>query len=435
MVKFKAYDIKPLDGDPGCVGDECLGDKKNDGKKIENADRGNKKARIKAKKQISRLSFATRKKIILIFLGAIILFFIIIQVVSASKALIEIWPDVREVEYQVALTADQNQKEIDVIAQKIPAFMLEKEILVTREFQSPKISIGSKSKGTIRVHSKHHLPVTLVANTRFLSATEPTKQFMAVKGFTVPIKGFVDVEVVASQDGSDYNISPTTFSIPGLRNFSPPELYYNIYGKSTESMSGGKTEDVPRIDQESIIKAEEETKKEARKEISRELINLAGGEFKILSESINAEILEASPVGAKTGDQKESFLYRIKIKGNALAVKNNQLFNFILKYLDLKIQKDQDINRTKVRISNVSENIDKENVATLEVLFSAPIFSKIDEFTIKELAKSQRKKDIKKYLSEIYPFMREEPKIQFHPAFMRKAPQNLENIEIKIKFE
>lgn len=435
MVKFKVYDIKPLEEDQSYVGKGSPGEKKNREKKIQNVKCENKKVQKKEKKQTYRLSFLVWKKIFLIIFGAIILFFIIIQFVNASKASIEIWPNVKEVEYQIALKADQSQKEIDVIAQKIPAFMLEKEILVTREFQSPRISVGIKSKGIIRVHSKHHLPVTLVANTRFLSATEPTRQFIAVKGFTVPAKGFVDVEVIASQDGSDYNIAPTTFSIPGLRNFSPPELYYNIYGKSTESMSGGKTEDVPRIDQESIIRAEEETKKEAQKEISKELINLAGEEFQLLPKSINTEILESSSVGAKIGDQKESFLYRIKIKGKAMAVKNDQLLSFILKYLDLKIPKDQDVNRTKVKISNISENIDKENIATIEVLFSAPIFPKIDDFTVKELARTQTKKNIKRYLSEIYPSMKEEPKIQFFPKFMRKGPQGLESIEVKIRFE
>lgn len=434
MAKFKVYDIKPLEKKQDNIKKESLGEKKEEGEKTENIRRENKKTKIKAKKQISRLNFASLKKIVSMILVTVILFFIITQVVNASKASIEIWPNVKDIEYQIALTADQNQKEINVIAQKIPAFMLEKEILVTREFQSPRISAGTKSRGTIRVHSKHHLPVTLVANTRFLSATEPTRQFMAVKGFTVPAKGFVDVEVIAGQDGSDYNIAPTTFSIPGLRNFSPPELYYNIYGKSAESMSGGKTEDVPRIDQESIVRAGEETRKEAQKEISKELINLAGGEFKLLPKSINTEILESSPAGVKAGDQRESFLYRIKIKGRALAVKNDQLSEFILKYLELKISKDQDVNRSKVKISSVLENIDKENLATLEVLFSAPIFQKIDEFTIKELAKAQTKKDIKKYLSEIYPSMREEPKIQFYPTFMKKAPQGLENIEVKISF-
>lgn len=428
MTKFKVYDIKPINGDTEPIRQKFLREKNKAKEKKE-------KWPIKNKKEIVFLNRVALKKIFIIFLVSITLFWIIIHVVNSSKALIEIRPSISENEYQVVLKADPSQKEIDVLNQKIPSFVLEKEILITREFQSPKIIAGTKARGTIRVYSKHHTPITLIANTRFLSATEPTRQFMAVKGFTVPAKGFVDVEVVASEEGSDYNIGPTTFSIPGLRNFSPAELYYNIYGKSTEAMSGGKTENIPKINQESILKAEEETKKEAQREISKELINLAGEKFKVLSKSINTEILESSPLDAKVGDQKESFFYRIKIKGKALAIKNDQLLNFILKYLDLKTHKDKDVDRSNVKISNISENIDKEDIATLEVFFSAPIFTKIDELAIKELAKDQTKKDIKKYISEIYPFMKEEPRIKFYPSFMKKAPQNIENIEVKIVFE
>ncbi len=377
---------------------------------------------------------ANIKKISIIFIFFIILSLVVIQFFNASKATISIWPKTQENEYQVFITAVPQQKEFDVLAQTIPATVLEKEEVLIKEFQSPKINIGEKAKGTIRVHSKHHLPTTLIANTRFLSSTEPTRQFVALKRFTVPAGGYVDVDVVASEAGSDYNIGPSTFSIPGLRNFSPPELYYNLYGKSSEEMTGGGNKEIFKIDKKAVEKAKEVAEKEAREMIQKELEKLAGQD-KLLQKSIYKEILESSAPSAQEQEQKEFFTYKVKIRGKALIVKNSQLSDFIIKYLSLKMPRDKDVNKEKIAIKNFSENIDKENNITIDLTIASYIFSKIEDMAIKEMSRNQRVSNIKRYLTEIYPQMQKEPKIKTSPFFLKKLPESSESVEIQIKFE
>jgi len=94
-----------------------------------------------------------------------------------------------------------------------------------------------KATGIITIYNTYSSsPQTLVKTTRFVS--EGGKLFRTTKTIVVPgadassgkiVPGSTTVEVIASEPGNEYNIGPSTFSIPG---FKGTPKYLAFYGES-----------------------------------------------------------------------------------------------------------------------------------------------------------------------------------------------------------
>ena len=104
------------------------------------------------------------------------------------------------------------------------------------------------ASGTITVYNSQAKPQTLVANTRF--ATASGLIFKITKSIAVPAgstskPGQVSATVVASASGPNYNIGPSSFTVPGLAG--TPEATA-VYAHSTATMAGGSAGAVPVVD-------------------------------------------------------------------------------------------------------------------------------------------------------------------------------------------
>lgn len=104
--------------------------------------------------------------------------------------------------------------------------------------------VSDRAKGTILVYNTETRSTRLIKNTRFESPeglifkiNESVEVPSATKdsnGTVVP--GVASTEVFADGTGEQYNISPSRFSVPGLRG--TPQ-YQTVYGESIVTMSGG----------------------------------------------------------------------------------------------------------------------------------------------------------------------------------------------------
>lgn len=112
---------------------------------------------------------------------------------------------------------------------------------------------GTKASGTITAFNEYGSESQLlIASTRFLSSNG--KIFRTTKDIYIPganiiddeiIPSSIDVEVMADYWGSEYNIGPSDFTIPG---FKGTVKYVSLYGKSDTAMSGGSNEITEDID-------------------------------------------------------------------------------------------------------------------------------------------------------------------------------------------
>src|SRR3989338_7651964 len=106
-----------------------------------------------------------------------------------------------------------------------------------------------KASGTIEVFNEYGTAsIRLIKNTRF--ATESGLVFSVPATVVVPGKkgtkpGSVTVTVFADQAGSEYNVGPSRFTLPGLK--TTPDMYAKVYARSYAPMTGGFIGDRPAV--------------------------------------------------------------------------------------------------------------------------------------------------------------------------------------------
>ncbi len=435
MAKKKIYDIIP----PG-KREEILGRPKKVSVK--------RPARIADEEKQKRHFTFSKKKALLI---PILIIFAIVIYWSFSVATIvriELFPHIDNLTLNTSVAFSTSSSEFllsptDLSETIIPAVPVEIEKTFTKEFVSSEVSVEEKAKGVIRIYNKHTRTVSLVEGTRFLSSSEPTRQFHIQKKTTIPVGGYIDAPVVASEGGEEYNIEPCVFSVPGLRNFSPPQLYYDIFGRSFSNMEGGRKEITHKVTEEGLENAMKQLLEIARKEIKTALKNAAGPDFEILDNSIELEFIEGRALDVKEGQEADVFIYEIKVKAEGLKVQTSFLLEFAKEYVvsNLAAHKDFIEELLTVKFLPEEERVlggaaaikGKEIKGELEI--SVNVYSKIDKNSLKEIVKGRGRRDISRYALEICPELLKPPRIEFKPFWARNVAIEPTKVEIAIMFE
>ncbi len=386
-------------------------------------------------KKKTKNSFGSKK---IVFLCILVLFAVIgfWFFSSANKVIIEIKPTIKHIVLDTSVSFSTSTKELDLskiglseIVMPTQEVKIEKDF--RKEFPASLISVEDKAHGVIQVHNKHNRMVSLVKGTRFLSSTKPAKLFYSSKKISIPAGGYVNVFVEASESGDSYNIEPCAFSIPGLRNFSPPQLYYDVVGKSVSKMQGGRIEKIHKITNQDLQQAQTAILKSANQEAKQILQDKVGSDFVIIDKSINLKSLGGTLVNASIGQEVSSFVYQLKSEISGLKVKEKFLADLGKRYVDLNILSPMKAVEDKIKINFVAED-SKELTSDIEI--QADIYKEIDQRSLKEIIKGRRMKDISRYVLEVAPYLDGPPKIIFKPFWARKATSDMSKIEVKMDF-
>ena len=370
------------------------------------------------------------RKSLKIFFGAIIFLLIfggVFSYFTFQKAEIIIWPKTQEVSFEEKITVDSKIEEVEFSINTIPGDILREEQRTTQEFSSSGKSLREiKAEGIIRVYNNYHLTQILVANTRFQPPLERVLYFRTTRRITIPAKSYVDVEVIADKAGEEYNIGPSTFSVPGLAGL--PQ-YTFVYGKSFESMKRGLKSEVPEVIQQDFEKAENVLKEKLLTAAKLSLKNKVSEEVIVLEKASKKDFL-APIFSAKAGEEKTSFVGEGELSFTALTFKKSDLEDFIKEYILSQISKDQKIHLESLKISYLPEtvNIDQGKMI-LSLKFSAKIYFKILDYDLK-------KELTEKLLSKAKEFLTNDPRIakleiSLWPFWIKKVPQDIEKIKIK----
>lgn len=125
------------------------------------------------------------------------------------------------------------------------------------------VATSTKAKGTITVFNRHSSePFALVTQTRFESPDGMIyriQEAIEIPGRKGETPGQKDVEIVADDFGSSYNIDGVDFTVPGLKG---SEAFEGIYGRTKGSISGGALASESVIPNDQREKIEEELEKQ-----------------------------------------------------------------------------------------------------------------------------------------------------------------------------
>jgi len=362
-----------------------------------------------------------------------------------SKIKIEISPKFKDVNYKFELTLDTSAKKSDFSAKIIPAYFLEQEKLASQSFfSSGKILKTEKAKGIIRVYNNYEVSQPLRENTRFMSASGHI--FLSPDKIVVPgkkiennkeVPGFLDVNVVASEPGPDYNIEPDTFSLPGLAGTI---LYTKLYGKSFEPMKGGFTGDFPQVTQEDLEKAQnivvEKLKTEEKDAIDKKI--QASG-FILLEQAFKQGIENVSS-SIKTGSELEKFDFSAKAESEALVFKKEDVDNLIGEFFKNNLTGSEKLYEKSLKIDWKPKNIIFPNASTSspgKIILDIEISAK----TYLESLQTNLKKDLQnKDFLAVKSFLEGKPeissfRIKSWPFWIKKTPLDLNKIDLQINLD
>jgi hypothetical protein len=159
-----------------------------------------------------------------------------------SNAKVEITPKEVSAAVQGTFVASQT-------GSNIPFQVISAEKVASQSVESTGTkNVTANASGMITVFNTQSKTQTLIANTRF--ATNAGLVFRIRQAITVPAgtadkPGSITTRVYADQPGSNYNVGPTSFTIPGF--VGTPQATA-VYARSTTSMTGGSSGASPSID-------------------------------------------------------------------------------------------------------------------------------------------------------------------------------------------
>ena len=356
------------------------------------------------------------------------------------KADIFIKPIIQAVSVDVRVTGDINISAISgggsLGVLRVPAQMFEKSLEISKSVVSTgEKDVRDKATGTIKVHNSFSSsPQTLVKTTRFVS--EGGKLFRTIKTVVVPgaeiiggkiVPSFTLVEVVASEAGAEYNINPSTFSIPG---FKGTPKYLAFYGESEGGMRGGEIGKVRVITRDDYKNLENEVRNELEAQIDKSLdILLPEGFF------IPKGAKDASSVGfdssANVGDKADELTITGRISTKAFALRQGDIKILLADRFKKLFPQKRLVGDEKEVAFNISAKNFEDGIFSMKIVLSQDAADFIDEEDIREGIRGKGESDVRVFLSN-YPNINE-TRVTFWPFWVNKIPDDPSRVYITIE--
>ncbi|MBP6891166.1 hypothetical protein KBC01_02405 [Candidatus Parcubacteria bacterium] len=336
--------------------------------------------------------------------------------------------------FQVSARALSAEKQNDQSALFVPLQELKIQKSLSQEVPVSKKDGSQKARGVITLYNEYsNTPETFVEGTRFVDADG--KIFITLQKATVPGKkangnpGIVDIKVEAAETGLDYNIGPSTFSIPKLR--STP-YYTKFYGKSDKAMEGGSDGQIFSLTQDDIDAAKKILEDKAYEQ-AKDIILAQYPDYEILSDSIGYDVIYPD-YSKEIGKQIDVFNCQGDVKIRSLGIRKSDLRDFAMNYIKSNISRQKKIIEKTLAISLSANNVNIEDrTARLVIEISIDSYFDIDFDDLKKSIMGSREKDLKGFLFDKYGEKIQEVKFKLTPFWRGDLPKNQQNITIGLE--
>lgn len=357
------------------------------------------------------------------------------------RATVTIVPVSEEIEFSGSVKIEKGA-EMDLEANVIPGMVIEKSKDIEKSFLATGVEDkNEKARGKITIYNEDTSAHRFVPGTRFKS--QDGKIFKSQDWINIPAgsktnPGKIEIEVVAESAGDQYNIEPTTFTIPGL---SGTNLFNLIYAKSNEAMSGGFVGEAKVVGEEDIKKAKEEIeamqdniigqlKEEILKEISPDFQSLFSDLIKVEKEEIVFD--------KKVGEIGETFKASAKVRVWVLSFKEDDLQEVIAKVVAKEIKEGVDFEEivsSQEITYEVLENDMENGVLKIGFQGKEKVAWKVTADEIKKSVMGMDQNDFQKYIEEEMKGKIKDGKAELWPLWVKKIPQREDRVFVEIKYE
>ena len=346
---------------------------------------------------------------------------------------VKIWPKIESVSFKEEILADEKVSQTDISKKTFLGKVITEKISGSGEFKTTgKALKEEKATGTIRIYNAYSTsPQILVAQTRFISSEGKT--FKLLEKTTIPgasydsknkiVSGFADVKIQAAGAGEEYNIGPSTFSIPG---FAGTPKYTSFYGKSTNSMAGGSVGEKSQLTSADIDKAKSSLTEKMKKDGKESLKAKISSDYILLNDSLTYSVLNDS-ASVVVGSFADSFIYKEDLKTEGLAIKKNEINSYINNIVNEKISGGKKIKERSLSFSFTAEK-KQESKTHVSINVLAKVYTDVNLAELKKAIAGKSFGEIKIILNDNLQLSKMEIKNSIF--WNRNIPENLDNIKI-----
>ncbi|MDP3093451.1 MAG: hypothetical protein Q8N16_01685 [bacterium] len=369
-----------------------------------------------------------------LLVGGIALAYFFLPVVK-----IDVWLKTETLTAKEKIEISEAQKTVDPLTRVLPGRVIAEEQTLSQEFLATgKAFKEMKAEGVVTIFNDYSTASqSLMATTRFVSSDG--KLFRLVERAVVPgqatekgklVPGTVEAKVRADASGPDYNIGPSTFSIPG---FAGTPKYTAFHAKSSSAMKGGFKGETAVVSAEDLNKAKEAVRSRLGAKIDSILQSKAVAGLVLAKESVPLIVADEGSM-AKAGDPVKTFSYQVKARTRAVLLAQEDLDELAQNYLFSKLAADQKSLPETIKILPLVQTIDeKSGKAALNLEVSGKVYLELKEEFLREQLKEKSIQEVEKTFQNLTQVAR--AKIKISPSFVKRLPKDSGKIEIMINFD
>lgn len=343
-----------------------------------------------------------------------------------SRGTIFLWPVSRSLALQETVKVQSAAKEIDVSQRVIPAKVLEQEKTLTKLYPaSGSVIKESKAQGVLQVFNTQPKTQVLIAGTRFIS--QDGKLFHSKQRVSIPTGSSQSVTLVAAESGGEYNIPPSSFSLPGLVGSA---LYTLVYGKSSQPMAGGTKTAASVITESDIRGAQTNVEQDAIKFAEDEIFKSAIPPFVVDRKSLDIQIIDSFS-SVKSGAEFSHFNATAKVKVSALIFRSDDLERLMIQLATQGLKEHETLHEQSVYVTYQAFSFRSESYELgLNVKIDAKAYQDIPvddiERDIQGLKKNKAEEVVRSFVSVA------QVKIDLWPFWTQSLPGRREKIYIHV---
>jgi hypothetical protein len=371
-------------------------------------------------------------EVAVIFAGIVVAFLVANEVLPAVE--IRVKPRSEEISFTMPLIVSVEGGNAAVRGQR---FIVEAE--EERSVPSSGTStVATKATGTITISNAYSAsPQTLVASTRFVS--QEGKLFRLVETTVVPgatvvgdkiTPSSIEARVIADEPGPEYNIGPSTFSIPG---FQGTPKYTAFTAKSSAPMTGGALGNVKVATEDDIARAREGLSEALSEKLSSKFRQEVPQGLTVLEGAfVDTVTLATEPDEA--GKPADTVRGRVVGKRTAIAYADADLREAVLQALKDRLPEGTEFLEESLKLEPTVKDRDMEKGRLrLEVSVSAKAAWKIDPEAIRDAVVGKREGEIRGFLAAQEAI--ESSEVSFTPFWKSSAPEKRNRITVTIEHE
>jgi hypothetical protein len=298
--------------------------------------------------------------------------------------------------------------------------------------------VGGKASGQITIYNYWSSePQPLVETTRFVH-NSTNKLFRTTQAVTVPgtrivegetVPGTATVNIQASEVGSDYNVGPGQFNIPGL----PAAKRSKIYGQSDSGLSGGYKKQILVVSQEDYNSAKDSLLSEIDKELNGKLDQKLDGwqyfdkkQEKILQESASPDVdQEAGSFELSLKKQAKTYAYQQEGFVEAIKEKFEESLSGQKELLTDGLEEN-----IKIKKSNL--NFDQGKIE-LTVDVKGKTIPKLDQEIVIKNIRNKDKIEAERYLTGFSQI--KDARIDLWPFWVKFVPSDSGRVKINLIYD